>query len=196
MAVATGILPVNVQSIPEMDERGFAGFFREQFPLLTHYARRLSGQEQEAEEIASDAFFKVWERRDNYRHPLVMKAFVYTAVRYACLNLRRDKRRETARFRRFSHTLPTQEGNVLQSISNAESCREALTAVGTLPQRCRLVFESLFFNGQSPTEVAISLRLSVSTVRNQKARAFLLLRRKMSDTGNFPVDPDYNFPEL
>ena len=196
MTVATRTVPGHVRSIPEMDERVFTGFFRDQFPSLVRYAAHFTGQREPAEEIAADAFLKLWERREAYRHPAIMKAFVYTAVRFACLNFTRDKRREAARFRRFSQHLVLSDNPVTQQISTRESCSEIRSLVRGLPHRCRLVVESLFFSGHPTARVAADLALTPGTVRNQKARAFLLIRKKLSDTGVFPVVPDFFFAEL
>lgn len=149
-----------------------------------------------SEEIAADAFYKLWERREGFSHPRAMKSFVYTAVRFACLNFLRDHLRDRRSNIRFSRFCEKQERFILQDLVNTEVCREAMVAVRSLPVQCRQVIESLFLARQTPAEVASAMKLSVSTVRNQKARGFSLLRKKMEDTGNFPLDTEFIFPEL
>ena len=196
MAVTLSTVPEYVRSVHEVDERAFTIFFREHFPVVSLFAFRIIHRMDVAEEIAADGFWKLWERRSGFSHPLAMKSFVYTAVRFACLNFLRDRSREQAGEKRFARFCEKQERFILQDLVNAEVCAEAMEAVRSLPAQCRRIMEGLFFSGQTASQLAASLDLSVSTVRNQKARGFLLLRKKMQDTGNFPVDQDFIFQEL
>ncbi|RYY62233.1 MAG: sigma-70 family RNA polymerase sigma factor [Chitinophagaceae bacterium] len=196
MAVTNTTVPEYVRSVHEVDERAFNVFFREHFRMVSLFAFRITHRMDVSEEIAADSFWKLWERRAGFTHPLAMKAFVFTAVRFACLNFLRERVRERNGINRFARFCEKQERFVLQDLINTEVCREAMGAVRSLPSQCRRVIESLFLAGCTPAEVAADMKLTVSTVRNQKARGFSLIRKKMERTGNFPVDHEFIFDEI
>jgi RNA polymerase sigma-70 factor (ECF subfamily) len=48
-----------------------------------------------------------------------------------------------------------------------------------LPTQCGLVFKKFFVEGKDYPTIAEEMKLSISTVRNQKRRALLLLRGRL-----------------
>jgi RNA polymerase sigma-70 factor (ECF subfamily) len=56
-------------------------------------------------------------------------------------------------------------------------------AIQQLPPKCREVFRLHYLQGMDYEEIAKELKVSISTVRNQKARALALLRKQMGVTG-------------
>ena len=185
MAVAESTVAAHVQSFQEGDERGFNFFFREYYVALSLFAYRQIGRYDIAEEIAEDALIKLWQRRQGFTHPLAIRSFLYTAARFACLNFIRDRHREKRKANQFAYLCEEGQAPVLQQIIHVEVYKEALRAVGRLPTQCRRIFESLFITGKTPDEVAEEMGLSVSTIRNQKARALMLLRKQV-DLSPFP----------
>ena len=169
----------HVQSFQEGSERAFNYFFREHYTSLTMFACRITNCMEAAEEIAGDALLKLWERRRCFTHPLTIRSFLYKVVRFASLNFIRDRQRESSRLCRLSYVAEQEAQPVLQHLIRNEACQEVMAAVRLLPPQCRRVVESLYVEERTPEQVALNLRLSVSTIRNQKARAMLLLRKRM-----------------
>ncbi|MET0638123.1 MAG: sigma-70 family RNA polymerase sigma factor [Chitinophagaceae bacterium] len=196
MTVAESTVPEYVRSFQEGDEQAFNYFFREHYVALSLFAYRIVRQMEAAEEIAGDAFLKLWERRRGFSHPLAMRSFVYTAARFASLNVVRGNLRERKKIRELGYFCEREERFILQQLISTEVYQELMSAIHSLPRQCRKIFESLFLNRQTAGEVALEMRLSVSTVRNQKARAIQLLRARLEQAGNFSLDTDFIFLEL
>jgi len=161
------------------EEKGFNFFFREHYKGLTLFAYRITHHREAAEEIAEDALMKLWEKRAGFNHPLAIKSFLYTAARFASLNYIRNLRRETLRARQLAYLTDERDEYILQDIISSEIYAEVFEAIKTLPPRCRLIFEMIYLQERSYQEIAVELNLSVSTVRNQKARALMLLRKQV-----------------
>ena len=72
--------------------RGFNYFFELHYPALCYFARGIINDEVLAEEIADDAFVKLWERRESFGHAAAIKAFLYRTVKNAAIDIMRRSR--------------------------------------------------------------------------------------------------------
>lgn len=158
-------------------------FFRLHYPALSLYSYRLTGEEGIAEEIAQDAFVKLWQRREQFPHPGAIKAFLFTVTKNASLNRQRDRRRQA----RYMNEYPLHCEAVTEPCDTEQALSEIHAAVHQaiqqLPPKCREVFRLHYLQGMDYEQIAKELKVSISTVRNQKARALALLRKQMGVTG-------------
>ena len=87
--------------------------YRGYAPSAFRRARRLLGNEAEAQEIVHDVFLSLFERPEQFRGQSRLSTFLYSAVTHACLNRIRDRqtrvrllREEHAVAQRIVHTTP------------------------------------------------------------------------------------------
>ncbi len=168
-----------MQSFHDGEEKGFNYFFHQHYKALALFAYRITGHREVSEEIAEDALMKLWERRAGFHHPLAIKSFIYTAARFASLNHLRNQRRENLRVKQLAYLGDERDRFILEDLVSAEVYAEVFNAIADLPPRCRLIFEMIYVEERSYQDIAGELGLSVSTVRNQKARALVLLRKRV-----------------
>src|SRR6185369_16606748 len=142
-----------------------------------YFAEKLIGDTQEAEDIVLDTFSKFWTRRENFETLPNIRAFLYISTRNACFNYLKYRRLQNKRQHELAEAWePEQEENAEQLRVRSEVLRLLQTEIEKLPSKCRLVFELTFFEELKPNEIADLLKISVNTVRNQKARALSLLK--------------------
>lgn len=127
-----------------------------------------------AEDIVSDVFLKVWEKREGFSGIKALKSYLYMSVKNTCFNyLKRENR-----------LLPEEEEqmdrSVLDNIIYAEVLHEIYQTIEELPVKCRRVFIKIFIEGKSVNEIATELNLAISTVNTQKNRALTFIRNKLS----------------
>jgi len=157
-------------------EEGLAFFFEQYYTQLCYFAGTLLNDECLAQEIASDAFTKLWQTRENLASEGSIKSWLYSTVRNACIDhLRKVKRlRVSQSGLQSAHTI---EQSVLHTIIQTETHDQIVRTIGKLPPQCRRIFRMFYLHGKSYTEIAQELNLSPQTVRNQKQRAAKLLRK-------------------
>jgi RNA polymerase sigma-70 factor (family 1) len=163
-------------------EKAFEYFFKELYPQLTYYAMRIlkkaSGSEnkEDAENVVSDAFMKIWQHRKDMHHPLQIRSWLYTTVRNDCLNLL------------HSHKVKV---DVTEELGVDDSFRERIKSdtygilwavVSALPDKCRDIIILYYVAGLNSREIAEAMNLSVSTVKNQLKRGIKLIRKKYGIT--------------
>jgi RNA polymerase sigma-70 factor (family 1) len=158
----------------------FEEVFKHYYPRLCDFATRFLGDTDKAEDLVQDAFIVFHERKDEVsNHPTAIKNYLYTSVRYACLNhLRHEK--VIARHRIDNKVEDFYEGFTLDSIIHAEIIGKIHNTIKTLPAGCAEVFKLGYFGELSNQEISEQLNISISTVKSQKKRALELLKKKIS----------------
>lgn len=171
-------------AMPEPPEprRDFAGLYRATVAPLRRYLARLLHNESEAEDVAHDAYLRVYPtvQRDAAEKP---EALLYTTARRLAIN--RLKRRAISPIAPgeapIDRTAAAQPGVAQQVIARQELARlEA--AIAALPPGCRTVLLLRKVELLSHQEIADRLGIAISTVEKQHARALRLLRAALTDS--------------
>jgi RNA polymerase sigma-70 factor (family 1) len=162
------------------NEASFSAVFSELYPLLIYYSRKIIFDEIESEHLVADVFVKAWERRLDFETYPALKSFLYHSVRNASLD-RLKKQKRLQRHKNGYAAQQSQEQRLdqlsLEYIIEAEFLRELYNSFDQLPAQCKKVMHLFYTEGKTHQEIATQLKLSLSTVRNQKARGISLLRK-------------------
>jgi len=131
-----------------------------------------------AEDIVAESFLKVWQRKKDFHSLPAIKSFLYVTVKNACLNHLKQINRYNACHEEIKYLAEkTEELFSDQRIIKAELLTRIWENVEQLPPIRQKIFKMLFVEGLNTFEVARILRISVDTVRVQKARALNALRK-------------------
>ena len=162
------------------DQQSFAGLYRKTLAPLRRYLGRLLGNNAEAQEVAHDAYLRVYPKvkDQSAKNP---QAVLYTTARRLAIN--RLKRRGIAPFVSgepdFEMAASAAPGVVQQVIARQE-LRQLEEAIAQLPEGCRAVLLLRKIELLSHYEISQRLGIAVSTVEKQHARALRLLRTALS----------------
>ncbi len=160
--------------------RDFAALYRATVAPLRRYLTRLLGNSAEAQDIAHDAYLRVYPHADN---PEIQQpeAVLYTTARRLAIN--RLKRRsispiahDATRFETAASAAP----GVAQQVMARQELRLLEAAIAQLPPGCRNVLLLRKVDLLSHREIADRLGISISTVEKQHVRALRLLRAALS----------------
>jgi RNA polymerase sigma-70 factor (family 1) len=167
------------------EERGFDYFYHQYFRPLLHYALSILHEQNLAEDVLEDCFVKLWEKRVTIEGAATIKPYLYTAVRNTCINL---LNREKHKSRYITHVKTTEEQfetDVTHRIITSESMQQVFKAIETLPPKQRKLIKMIYLEEKKLKEVASELNLSLSTVKNQKAKAIQLLKEQLPNLSFF-----------
>ncbi len=163
-------------------------FYKQHYQPLCYFAIRLIEDEPEAKDIVAECFVKLWKKHADFKTAENIKAYLYISCRHVCLTYLRDLGRRTASQQLYFEQLEQDGDSILNEIINAEFFRLLDLEVKQLPEKCREVFNLIYFEDKKTDEIARQLDLSVQTVRNHKSRALELLKTaflKKGITGPF-----------
>ena len=160
------------------DERAFAEVYEIYFDPVFYYARRILDNDEDAEDVASTVFHKLWTRRTTaFESPMHLRAFLYAITRNDCLNHIKLLKRRTERELEVIRVLEKNEEDTFASHEFiAEIMKQVDIAIKTLPPQAARIFKLSYFEGKSNNEIAALLDINEHTVRNQKSHALKLLR--------------------
>ncbi len=172
-----------VEQFRNGNEQATAYFFDLHYKSLCYFSTRLAGDQLQAEDIVSDCFFKLWQRRRDFQTAQNIKAFLYISCRNACMNYLQHLKVKTAVQQVYLKQLEQGEETILYEIIQTEILDMINKEIEQLPEKMGEIFKLLYFEGKKTDEIALQLNLSVQTVRNQKTKAIDLLKAAMLKRG-------------
>lgn len=158
------------------DTSAFNTLYKEYYRGLYYFARKLVPQ-QEAEDIISICFVKLWNKRADFNTTSNVKAFLFIATRNACFNSLRTSQ-QLSNSQKELHYLQEDSEEVFHHEITTELLQLMHSDIEELaPQRKRIL--QMFLQGLTEKEIAGQLQITAKTVRNQKANAIQILRNRM-----------------
>ena len=166
------------------DQYAYKDLFTSLYGYLVNFARTLIREKEAAEEIVSDVFIKVWEKRKELKKIDNLKVYLYVGTRNTALNyLERQKRSATDPLDDRSDHFTSIYLDPEQLLISAEMLALIQNAIDQLPSQCRIIFKLIKEDGLKYREVAEVLNISVKTVENQLAIAV----KKIGKTIKFDI---------
>jgi RNA polymerase sigma-70 factor (family 1) len=169
-----------VDDFAKGSQKAFTKLFHQFYSALCYYAFRFTDDQAAAEDIVEETFIVVWNRRESFHHYKVLRSFLYSSVRNACLNWMKQNERHAVHKKIIASNTELSESSVLENLVRAEVFRDVFNALEKLPPKCKEIFTLIFFEGKNIRDVAAELKLSVNTVKAQKRRGLILLRNRLT----------------
>ena len=158
----------------------FSSFYRKTLVPLRRYLARLTGNQVDAQDIAHDAYARVYPamQEKEVGHP---QAFLYTTARHLALD--RLKRRSRAPFQDTPAASAELSASPAPGVESMVMAREEWAlmeqAVAALPPGCRRVLLLRTVEQMSHDEIARRLGLARSSVEKHLMRAVRLLHESL-----------------
>ncbi len=154
------------------DEPAYKQLFFLFYNPLKRFACSFLHSRESSEEIVSDVFIKLWEKRKTLAEIENLRVYLYISTKNTALNyLDKQKRLPFTGFTDTEMEFPSTALNPEEQMITAEMMKQIRNAVNALPPRCRLVFKLVREDGLPYKEVADILNISIKTIDNQLAIA-------------------------
>ncbi len=164
-----------VQAIAQGAEHAVGTLYDRYGPSMFCLARRILGEDADAEEAVLDSFSQVWRQAGRFDpNRGSVAAWLMMMVRSRALDLHR------AQARRQRHTTTAAQGepdvspamgswqtDPERALQADEQRREVRAAVGTLPTDQRQAIELAFYGGLSQSEIAKELDTPLGTIKTR-----------------------------
>ncbi len=153
-------------------ESAFDTLFREFFSPLSYFSFQFTKDRNAAEDIVQDCFVYVWEHRVQFIQVTAIKAYLFTIVKNNSFKAIRHLK-PTAEL----IEIPAEERNAEQYLISADTAREIIALVQSLPPRVQEVMKLYFLEEKSNRDIAQILQISSDSVTRQKLRGIMALRK-------------------
>jgi RNA polymerase sigma-70 factor (family 1) len=163
------------------DVRQFETLFRSSYVSLVRYAKNLVKDQDSAEEIVQDLFYRIWKDREKIVIESSLNGYLFRAVHNRCLHHIEHNRVVEKHVQEMSYR-PEESPALPSDILNYSELQERIAAViEKLPERCGKIFCMNRFEGLKYNEIAEKLSVSVKTVEANMGRALKEFRKELSE---------------
>ena len=163
--------------IAEGDRTAFAALVTRHLDRAVRTAQRLLGERSEAEDVAQDAFLRLWQHADRWRPEggRFTTWFYRVVVNAAIDRLRRPRALPLDDVAEPEDEQP----NAFRSLHRAEVSRSVSAAVGELPERQRTALTLCHYEGLGNIEAAEVMGITVGALESLLIRAKRYLRDRL-----------------
>lgn len=181
-APAAGEDSVLIKRLSAGDEEALGMLMERYGGALLHFAHRLVGDMQLAEEIYQDTMLKAWQQASTFRVDGHLKAWLFRVARNNAIDYMRKKRIPVEEFQACLETAAT----TFRPDREAERSwlsAEIFEAVDELPQAYREVIDLRFFHQLCYQEIAEVLLIPLGTVKSRLNYAIQRLTKILRERG-------------
>jgi RNA polymerase sigma-70 factor (ECF subfamily) len=172
-----------MQRIANGEEAALGELYDQLGGLLFSLARRVTGNDREAEEIVQDVFVTAWRNARTFdAHRASVTTWLTTLARNKAIDRLRAARRRLPAAAQDTEFLPETHDPAPTPAENAQSDdrRDRVAAwMSQLPANQRQAVELAFFDGLTHPEIATRLNETIGTVKSRIRLGLDRLRQKM-----------------
>lgn len=176
------ILVAFAQGNPLAFEHIYNRFHTNIFLVAHRYVR----SEEEAKDIRSKCFIKLWELRESLHFESMGSLFAWlrSTITNSCIDyLRSISIRESKRPEIVKRYWQANEVDIFEASDKEALILERLRKeIDRLPPKCKEVFNMRWLRDLKFREIAEELNTDISTIKKRYARAVVLLKKKIPDS--------------
>jgi RNA polymerase sigma-70 factor (ECF subfamily) len=161
------------------DEAAFEQLVRRHQRYVFNLAYRVLDDYAEAEEVAQEAFVRVWRGLPGFRGQAQFTTWLYRIVYNLCLNRLPGLRRELLQIEPLEEVLVSSDPSPPELFAARELSAFLHAQLDRLPEKYRMVLTLRYLQHLSYAEIAAALELPMGTVQTHLHRARRLLRERL-----------------
>ena len=169
-----------LSDLQRSQESGLDYYFQRYYTQLTFYIQSFIHNPVAAQEIASDAFVKLWHYRSSIASPSKVKALLFRMCYNSSIDYIREQKTATRRLHNVPSPEATTQHTTLEKLVTSETYQRLYQLLQTLSPRSRQIFFRYYFQNKTLGQIASELGISINSVKTQKLRALQLLRRSQN----------------
>jgi len=171
------------------DSKAYKELFISNHEVLHRFAFSILKSKEDAEEVISDFFITLWQKKETLVEIENPKLYFFTSVKNLSINKLSVRKKHNSAFNEeYLVHFKSPFFNPRELLLSREAVSKILEAINELPPKCKLIFRLIKEDGLKYADVATLLNISVKTVEAQMAIAI----KRISNSHNFKT----HFPEL
>ena len=168
-----------IRLLKSRDEEVFGQLFKAHFKPLRQYAFTFVQEQQVAEDIVQNIFYRLWERIEVLNFSNSVAAYLYRAVYNESLNALKHNKVRRLHHGWLQRRMNQPSDTAYRKLQQDELEKRLHDAISGLPQQCRTIFQMSRFEGFRYQDIGSRLGISPKTVENQMSKALRILRARL-----------------
>jgi len=144
-------------------------------PLYVYLLHKLKDPEL-CNDVLQDIFVTLWEKRDELKIDISIKAYLYQAARFKIVDIYRRDVKYQKYLAELAGSIIVDPSTITDRIDHRKKLEEVENAVNNLPEKMREIFILSRFEHQTTNDIANKTNLSPQTIKNQISKALRILR--------------------
>jgi RNA polymerase sigma-70 factor (family 1) len=166
------------------DQLAYKELFTSFYPALIQFVTGIIKSRQSAEEVVSDLFMKIWEKRKALEEIHNLRVYCFVSARHLSINqIEKQRRQRYSDIEDYKNRLVNTALDPAECMISAEMLKRIQDVVEALPPRCKLSFKLVKEYGFKYREAAEILQVSEKTIENQLSIAL----KKISASIQFDI---------
>lgn len=162
------------------EKKGLEMLFRKFYSPLVVYACKFLKEQTEAEDVVQEVFIKFWKRDQFTDIQDYLRSYLYQSVHNACLNRLALRKGHICSGLEYARNLAEEE--IPDEKERLDYLQEIYQEIENLPEKTRMVFQSVILEGKRYKQVAEEQNISINTVKTLLSRALSALRNHLSNS--------------
>jgi len=162
--------------LAEGNDEAFTEIYNRYWKKLYVTAFNRLDDAREAEEATQNVFLSLWKRRDVLELNFSLATYLSTAVKYQIYSRIARKNREKKHITYLGQTSVEGSDTTTDWLFERELKKKLDEAIGSLPEKCRVVFIMSREQGLSNAQIAKHLDIAEKTVEGHITKAISILR--------------------
>jgi RNA polymerase sigma-70 factor (ECF subfamily) len=171
----------SIGRIRKGDIKQFETLFRSSYASLVKYARTIIKDQDTAEEIVQDLFFRLWQDKEKIKIESSLNGYLFRSVHNRCLHYIEHLKV----IERHEHEMSLEKESRSESPADILQYKELQAKIARtiekLPERCGQIFCMNRFEGLKYSEIAEKLSISIKTVEANMGRALKEFRKALAE---------------
>ena len=170
-----------INGIKKGDKAAFECIYKEYYVSLCVFAARITGNQEEAEEIVQNIIITIWDKKDGINITKSLKSYLFQSVHNMALNYLRKKKLENNYMLSIAGKLHDLYLNHSEKIIYNELENIINDAINKLPEQTQKIFKQSRLEGLKYKEIAKNEGITVKGVEFHISKALQLLREDLKD---------------
>jgi len=171
-----------MMAVAQGDKGAFTEIVTRHLTPLVHFALRYVGRRPDAEDVAQEAFIRLWNHASSWQDQgFSLRSWIYRIAYNLCIDELRKRKPVTPVEDEVSLTSGEQPDAELY---RSQQQTRVSAALGELPERQRTALMLCVYQGLSNQDAAAVMEINVEALESLLARARRTLRNKMVETDN------------
>lgn len=170
---------IAIEAINRWDDDSMKALYDEYYASLASYGYQVLHTMEEAEDVVQSVYARLWESQPAFNSIGELRGYLYASVRNGCINVIRRQKAQTG-----YAAVVTMDSNAIDvgdddSLNVEEMYRLLFQEIDKMPPRRREIFRQVA-KGHSSREIAELMAISPETVKEQRRRGKLSLRKALA----------------